>query len=294
VAHYDLLATCWTTAGDAAPLPGRDVSPVALRTRIEEAGRAGFTGFGLLHTDLEVFLRTSDLEALRHLLEDNGLKTVELEFLTDWWKDGPEREASDRTLKYLMDAAEALSPHHIKIAPDIHGGPYELDHWAEQFHRVCVSVAAVGTTVAVEFMPFANINSLQRGVELVKTAGHPAGGLMVDLWHVQRSGTTFEELATVPLELIKGVEMDDGDAVQVGDGYSDTVHRRKLCGQGAFPVPEFINVMLNVGWSGPWGVEILSETYRVQPLEIAVPDAFKTAMAQFTLAELMHVSSRQG
>lgn len=292
--HHDLLATCWTTAGDAVPLPGRDVSPVPLRSRIEEAGRAGFTGFGLLHTDLEVFLRTSDLSTLHKLFADSGLNTVELEFLTDWWKDGAERDKSDRDLKYLLDAAEALSPHHVKIAPDINNEPYELDHWAEQFHRVCASFASVGTTVALEFMPFANISSIHRGVELVQAAGHPSGGLMVDLWHVYRSGATFEELAKVPPNLIKGVEMDDGDAVQIGDGYSDTVHRRLLCGQGVFRVPEFINVMLDLGWVGPWGVEILSETYRAQPLEKAVPAAFDTAIAQFSAAETLRASRSQG
>ena len=38
----DLLATRWTTAGDAAPLGGDERSPVPLRERIEAAGAAGF------------------------------------------------------------------------------------------------------------------------------------------------------------------------------------------------------------------------------------------------------------
>ena len=89
-----LLATCWTTAGDAVPLPGRDDSPIPLPTRIQEAARAGFTGFGVVHNDLETYLRDNDLETLRRVFEDNGITAVELEFLTDWWKVGAERAPS--------------------------------------------------------------------------------------------------------------------------------------------------------------------------------------------------------
>ncbi|WP_405150320.1 sugar phosphate isomerase/epimerase [Sphaerisporangium sp. NBC_01403] len=283
--HHDLLATCWTTAGDAVPLPGRDASPLPLPARVEQAARAGFTGFGLMHVDLEAFLRTSDLPTLRKVLDDNGITTLELEFLTDWWKDEPERHESDRTLKLLVEASEALSPHHVKVGPDITGGPFERDRWAAGFHRVCEAFAAAGTTVALEFMPFSNIDTLARGLDLVRTAGHPAGGLMVDLWHVERGGATLEELAQVPLALIKGVELDDGDAQQVGDGYTDTVLRRRLCGQGSFRVAEFINVMRDIGWTGPWGVEILSETYRTRPLESAVAEAYATAAGRFDAAD---------
>lgn len=281
---HDLLATCWTTAGDAVPLPGRDASPLPLRERIEQAARAGFTGFGLMHVDLEAFLRTSDLATLRSILADNGIEHLELEFLTEWWEDGPARAASDAVRRLLLEASEALSPHHVKIGPDIHGGPYDRDRYAEALHGVCEDFARAGTVVALEFMPFSNINTLQRALDLVRTAGHPAGGLMVDLWHVERGSATLEELARVPLDLIKGVELDDGDAQQVGDGYSDTVLRRKLPGQGAFRVVEFINVMRDIGWNGPWGVEILSETYRVRPLSEAVPEAYAAAAAQFDTA----------
>ena len=50
----DLLATCWTTAGDAAPLRGDERSPLPLRERVEAAAAAGFRGIGLLHIDLVV------------------------------------------------------------------------------------------------------------------------------------------------------------------------------------------------------------------------------------------------
>jgi len=40
----ELLATCWTHAGDALPVPGRHLSPLDLRVRAEAVSAAGFTG----------------------------------------------------------------------------------------------------------------------------------------------------------------------------------------------------------------------------------------------------------
>jgi sugar phosphate isomerase/epimerase len=283
----DLLATCWTTAGDAVPLPGRDDSPIALPVRIESAARFGFTGFGVVHNDLRTYLRDSDLTTLRSVLRDNGIQHVELEFLTHWWEVGtPARAESDLLLDLLLRASEVLQPHHVKVGPDITGGAYDLAQWAEQWHRISKAFANAGTVIALEFMPFSNISTLERAVELVETAGHPAGGLMIDMWHIMRGGAhQLAQVGNVPLQLITGVELDDGDAEQVGDGYSDTVLRRRLPGQGVWPVHELIRILRDKGWTGPWGVEILSETYRVRPLDEALPEVVSATLEQFALAE---------
>lgn len=279
-----LIATCWTTAGDAVPLPGRDVSPVPLVERIAVAAKSGFTGFGLLHVDLLEYLRTADLATLGRVFADHGITVIELEFLTGWWADGEVRRASDDVLHLLMDASVVLRPHHVKIGPDIHGGDYDVDRWAAEFHRVSEAFAGAGTSVALEFMPFSNINTLAAAVELVRRAGHPRGGLMLDLWHLERGAGTMDEVRDLSVDLVQGVEIDDGDVDQVGDGYSDTVLRRRLCGQGAFRLTEFINAVEGIGWDGPVGVEILSETYRKRPLAESVPEAYATAAAAFDAA----------
>ena len=52
----DLIAACWTTAGDAVPLDGRQDSPLSLPERISAASDAGFAGFGIVHNDLANYL----------------------------------------------------------------------------------------------------------------------------------------------------------------------------------------------------------------------------------------------
>src|SRR4051812_30433051 len=113
----DLLATCWTTAGDAAPSREDWRSPVPLRARIEAAAAAGFTGFGVLAVDLAVAEREHGLSGLRAMLTDNGIVHLELEGLPGWWSAGAERARSDDLRRFLLTAAEALG------APSPQGHP---------------------------------------------------------------------------------------------------------------------------------------------------------------------------
>jgi sugar phosphate isomerase/epimerase len=54
-----------------------------------------------------------------------------------------------------------------------------------------------------------------------------------------------------------------------------------LCGTGTFDVTGFVATLQQIGFTGPWGVEIISDEYRQRPLEVALVDAYRTTMAMF-------------
>lgn len=277
-----LLATCWTTAGDAVPGSGDERSPLGLRARAEAAAAAGFQGFGLVYADLVEAEREHGLAGIRSLFEDNGLDTIELELLTDWWTDGPRRSASDEVRGNLLRAAEALGAHHIKIGPDVRDGPWEFDVWAREFAALAAQADAVGARLGIEFLPWTNLKTVHDGLRLVEAAGHPAGGLIVDVWHTERAGTPPADLAKVPGSRIVGVELDDADAHVHGTLFEDTTRRRRLCGEGSFDLPAIITALRATGWSGCWGVEILSDEHRALPVREAADAAYRTAAALLT------------
>ncbi len=282
----DIVAACWTSGGDCAPLPGLELSPVPLEERIAASAEAGFTGVGIVAHDLRAHLAEGGtLSALARTLARHGVTTVELEFLVDWWLPEEERTASDATLGLLLAAAGELGARDVKVGPDITGGPLDLDRSADGLHRVADAFDRHGTVVALEFMPFSSVPTLAAGLELVRASDHPNAGLMVDIWHLMRAGDTLEDLAAVPLELLAGVELDDAPAEQVGPGYEDTVLRRRLCGQGDLPVVAFAETLLRMGWSGPWGLEIISEEYRRRPVREALREAYDTTRAVLREAE---------
>src|ERR1700686_3955440 len=101
----DLLASYWTISA-GIPHTDHEYSPFDFKARVESAARAGFKGFGIWHADLEHILKRRRFEDMKHVLDDNGIRHVELEFLTDWFLEGERKRQSDARKKMLLTAAE--------------------------------------------------------------------------------------------------------------------------------------------------------------------------------------------
>ncbi len=119
--------------------------------------------------------------------------------------------------------------------------------------------------MALEPLPFSNITDFRLAAELVAAADHPAAGLVVDIWHLERGPSTLADLAEVPGDKVFVVELNDAPAPQSTDLFHDTIHHRVLCGSGTFDVGGFVRTLQGIGFAGPWGVEIISEAHRRRP-----------------------------
>src|ERR1022692_3570568 len=92
--NVELLASYWTISG-GLPHTDREYSPYDFKDRVEAAARAGFQGFGIWHADLDQVRQKYSLREMKGILDDNGIRHVELEFLTDWFLEGDRRKQSD-------------------------------------------------------------------------------------------------------------------------------------------------------------------------------------------------------
>lgn len=275
----DLLVSYWTISR-GLPHTDKEYSPFDFRERVESAARAGFTGFGLWHADLEHVLRTRTLGEMKQILEDNGIKHVELEFLTDWFLEGERKKQSDICKALLLDAAEVLQPHHVKVG-DFYQEQAPMPRLVDAFASLCTEAAERGTRVGFELMPFAMIQTLEGALQLVQGAGASNGGLSLDTWHIVKLKIPYDELRRIPSQYIISVELNDGTFECPWSLHEDTVNHRRLCGEGEFDVKGFIAAVQDAGYRGPWGIEVLSEELRTWPLEKLTTQAFKTTMAQF-------------
>lgn len=284
VSEERLLATCWSSAGDAASDRADLRSPLPLRERVEATAAAGYTGFGLLSADLPAAEEEYGLSGIRAMLADNGIIDLELEGIPYWWDDGAHREESYRIRRSLLTAAEALGARHIKVTPDGDDRPWDSEHWAKKFAELAVQAHDAGTRLGIEFFPWSNVKTLHDGLKLVEDAGHATAGVVIDVWHVERAHTPVADLASVPLNRIVGVELNDADPDAVGTLFEDTVHRRRYCGEGSFDLTGIITALRTAGWTGPWGVEILSAEHRSLPVGDALRRAAESARHQLRVA----------
>ena len=276
----DLIATYWTIAGNVLPLssPEQEASAIDFRTRVEAAHRAGYRGIGLMYSDLVKVRRNYDFATMRNILADHNMVHVELEFLVGWLEDD---QTGTAVLDDLCEAATALGARHLKAGPDMQAKIWPLDHMITRFRALCDRARQAGTAIALEIMPWTNLRTIDEGLAVVAGADAANGGLLLDIWHLARADVPYSEIAKIPIRYLRHVELDDADAEVVGTLLEDTLDRRRLCGTGALDVPAFVRAVQAAGYTGPYGVEIISQEHRRRPLDEAARLSFDSARAQF-------------
>lgn len=281
----ELLAAYWTIAGDVYPGAPTEVSPYPLQARAAAAARAGYTGMGLVHADLVANTRTMGLAGIKRVLDDHGIRHVEVEFLGDWYQPAsdPRRVASDQARRELLESAAVLGARNLKISPMLFDdNPPDVPLMRDEFARLCEEARGVGTNVLIEMMPFTNVKTIDQAMAIIAGADQPNGGILLDIWHVARGGMDYSEIAKIPARFLKGVELDDANREVVGTLFEDTRFQRQLCGQGSFNPPAFIAAVIAAGFDAPYyGIEIISESFRKQPLDVMAKTSFDTAIQQF-------------
>jgi sugar phosphate isomerase/epimerase len=280
----ELLALYWTTSGPTEAHTGREWSLFDYADRCAEAAKVGFSGIGLWHADLEHVLEDRSLVEMRKIFDESGLTYIELEFLMDWFLDpgSEERKASDEQRKLLLEAAAALDAHHVKVG-NIPGTPCEIPRLTERFGELCADAAKqTKAKVVYEFMPFdANVKSVDTALEVVLGAGADNGGLAIDTWHMSKLGISPDELRRIPLERLSWVELSDGQFEDMDDPVIETTQFRRLPGEGEFDIRGYVRACQEVGYQGPWGMEVLSKELDEQPMEEIFKRSYETTIAQF-------------
>ena len=281
----DLLGLYWTVSGPVEVHVGREWSLFDLRDRCEQAARVGMRGTGLWHADLEHVLETRTLADVRRLFDDNGLVYVELEFLWEWFLDPSDerRQASDRTRALLFEAAAALPTHHIKVG-NIPGTPCDLERLIEAYAELCADAATqTDARIVYEFMPFdVNVHDLDSALAVVEGADAPNGGLAIDTWHMSKLGIEPGDLRRIAPRHLGWVELSDGLYESMPDLIEETINHRRLPGEGEFPIRDYIAVCREVGYEGPWGIEVLSDELRNLDIDEIFDRAYATASAQLS------------
>ncbi|HXA78310.1 MAG TPA: sugar phosphate isomerase/epimerase family protein [Candidatus Acidoferrales bacterium] len=278
--NVDLLGSYWTLAGAAEPHTDKEYSPFDFKDRVESAARAGFKGIGIWHSDLAHTLKKRSLREMKQIIDDNGIKHIELEFLGGWFLDGEEKRTSDIERKKLLDAADVLRPHHIKVGHFVKTQA-TMQKMIDAFGALCTDGANHGTLIGFEMMPFCDIDSVEKAIHLVDGAGAKNGGICLDLWHIDKLKIPHQKVATIPRKYITSIEINDGTFECPWSLHEDTINHRQLCGEGEFDVKGFVAVMLKAGYTGPWGIEVLNAELRKKTLEEITSSAYKTTRAQF-------------
>jgi sugar phosphate isomerase/epimerase len=239
--------------------------PADLVTRLRAAGEAGFTAVGLRLDDYRGSGRP-DAE-VRDLLDEHGLRVLEMEHNWDW-AGGPVPEEQE-----LFQLADGIGVRQLNVPMFAEHDQIDL---VAGFGGLCDRAADHGVLVGLEFMPYSAVRDLGRAWEVVAAADRPNGGVVLDLWHWFRSGGQLADLALVPAERIVSVQLGDVLAEPFADLRQEARHHRRLPGRGAGETTALLVALRDRGVKSPVSVEVFSDDLDAMPASAAAAAAFVT------------------
>jgi sugar phosphate isomerase/epimerase len=133
-------------------------------------------------------------------LESTGVTVADLEVVAL----RPETEVA--SFRAFFDAGARLGAKHVLVAaydPD-------LARFSERFAHFCETAATYGLTSDLEFMPWTYVPDLPAAKRIIEKINHPGAGILVDALHFDRSRSSIEDLANIPVQRLHYWQLCDG------------------------------------------------------------------------------------
>lgn len=254
-----------------------DTTPLPDVLRIARA--SGWDAVELRRVDFMRAVETGGrVEDVLELVRRSGLPVSAVGVQLGWmFAEGAERR---RLLLLFADScrwAAELGSRTVMSPVDVgRGSPSRA---AESIREVGDLAAEHGVRLALELNSQAEqLNTLDRAREVVTRAGHPACGLLLDTYHLQRSGS-FAALEDVTPGEIAYVQYSDvpGSGLQPGKTLD-----RLPPGRGVVPFREFFRLVAGKGYQGYLSYEAPNPAAWVRDSEEVSREALEATRALLT------------
>ena len=161
-------------------------------------------------------------------------------------------------LEQMLPVIDALAELQVPVVV-ANGFDFDLARFADRFAGYCERAAAAGVRVALEFLPYSAVRTLDAALGIVERSGAPNAGLLLDALHLQRSGSRPAALRALPAERVVFAQLCDAPAVPAASDDASLLdearNARLPAGTGELPLHEFLDAL-------PQGCEIEYEVAR--------------------------------
>ncbi|MEV0388814.1 TIM barrel protein [Nonomuraea sp. NPDC050643] len=169
------------------------------------------------------------MRATKVRLAATGIEVLDIELA----RIAPDDDPAD-LLRFLEAGAELGARHVITQLPDP-----DFTRKADRFARLCDLARPLGLTVDLEFPSWTQTPDLTEAVRVLRYAGRPNAGILVDLIHFARSGSSVADLRDLPPEWFRFAHVCDAPATAPAT-QEDIIHaarfERLFPGEGGIDV----------------------------------------------------------
>jgi len=237
--------------------------------KVRAAADAGFAGIGITVEDYLDAHRagTSDRD-LRAAVAHSGVDVVEIESPWDWAIADIDDTAA-ATEEALFRAVDAMGCQQVNL---VQFAAHPVDQLRLGLDRVADRPARFGARIAVEFMPFSELRTLAEASALVAGCTQPVG-VVLDVWHLARSGGGASDVRSVPPGVIASVQLNDAGPQPHDDPKHEARHHRLLPGEGVLDLAAVLSELDRSGHRPRFSVEVWSDALLALPAPIAARQA---------------------
>jgi sugar phosphate isomerase/epimerase len=220
------------------------VLPCSPLEQIDAAVQAGFDAVGLrlfpvTAADIDIMSDMATQHAVEERIVEAGLKVLDIEVVratpqTDVDSIIPALKFASRLgARWLAVTAASLESYDPADEPLV----------VRCLADICRVAEHNNMRVALEFMAFRGIQSLDDAMRIVEAVGHPALGVTIDALHFFRSGGTTAALADIDPQLLSCVQLSDAPRAVPADLVNEARQNRLYPGEGQLPLFDLMSVL---------------------------------------------------
>ncbi|MFF3494742.1 sugar phosphate isomerase/epimerase family protein [Streptomyces sp. NPDC002795] len=182
---------------------------------------------------------TPMLRETRRRLDDTGLTVLDVEVL----RIRPDKDP-DEALR-ILDSAALLGARYVLV----NGNDPDEARLTARFAELCAVAERLGLRLGLEFMAFSEVRTVWDAVRILRACDSPAGALVIDALHLERSGTDPAELASIPTALRPYAQLCDAATPPAGRRInhdaliSEARTGRLLPGDGNLPLNSLVRAL---------------------------------------------------
>lgn len=187
--------------------------------------------------DTEYSLGESPLmREVKQRLSDTGLQVFDVEIV--WIQE----QLRVPDLLPLFETAAYLGAQRVKIGAKESAETLVADLLAE----ICETLAPLGLSADLEFMPFTGIRTLRQAVRVVERANCKNAGVLIDTLHLDRSGSRPAEISSYDPRLFSYIQICDAPAASPSSTEAiahEARTGRLFPGEGELPLADVLNAL---------------------------------------------------
>lgn len=196
------------------------------------------------------------LQRIKSALRETGIGVLDIEIL----RLQPETRVSD--FRAVLEMGAELGATEILVA----GNDPNRQRLIDNFSALCELGQPMGLGINLEFMPWTDIPDLAQASAVLDRVEQGNAGLLVDAFHLNRSGSALSELAAQPTSRFRYVQLCDiagAPPADMAEILREARAERLFPGQGDIDLSALLVALPD---STPLSIEVPSEALKTQGL----------------------------